>query len=130
MNHSARDSLDAFIIKVKNIEGTNTPTMIIAVLPIIHTVFPPAFVTSPPFASNIAVLQPPFRNTKGIGITTLIIDVLGSETKVKRGTQSDTTYNQGALGIMKGCATLGSEIDAIASIISTSDIPNAAIPTL
>ena len=100
MNHATRDALDAFVFKVKNIEGTDAPTVVVAVLPVVHAVFPPAFVTAPPFASDIAVLQPPFRGTQCIRFATLVIDAPGSQTKIKGPSQSDATDNEGTFGVM------------------------------
>ena len=77
MRHAARDALETLCFSIKNIERTDAPTVVIAILPVIHAVLPPVTILSPPFTSDITILKSPLCRAKGIGVTTLVINVFG-----------------------------------------------------
>lgn len=74
MIHTSRNPLDTFVFQIKDIDWTDAPTLVVTVLPVVHAIFPPFFVVSPPFSCDVAVLQSPFRNAKSIALAAEVID--------------------------------------------------------
>ena len=83
MIHTAGDSLNYPVVNIKDIKRSNTPGVIVTVLPVIHTVLPPVSIIAPPFARDIAMLQSPICSANRIGMATLVKDSFGSQSEVE-----------------------------------------------
>ena len=77
MGHAAWDALETFSFDIKDIKWADAPTVVVAILPVVHAVLPPVTSLTPPFACDIAILKPPLCSTKSIGMATLIANVFG-----------------------------------------------------
>lgn len=128
MGHAAWDALDTFLMEIEHVEGTYAPALIVTVLPVVHAVFPPIAVTSPPFACSIAVAQSPVGGSCGIGIATLVVDVAGSHAEIEYAAEGYPTDNERAAGIMVSSTSDGSKIDAVACIVSSAYVPDPCVP--
>lgn len=55
--HSIWNPLDALAIKIDNIQWTDAPTIVVAILPIVHAILPPSCtgVPSPPLSGDVAI---------------------------------------------------------------------------
>ena len=75
MRRTTGNTLHDSVVRMNNIYGTNTPTLVVPILSIVHTNLPPviASVTSPPLTTNIAVIESPVRDSFGIGFSGSII---------------------------------------------------------
>ena len=77
MTHTSMNALDVPIVQVDDIEGAYAPAEIITVLPIVHAVFPPATVGTPPFSCYKTVVQSPSGGGMGVGVAAFSIDMVG-----------------------------------------------------
>lgn len=127
---AAGDSLHDAVMRMDGIDRADTPTVVIAVLAVVHTYLPPvgAAVATPPFAAYIAVIQSPIRDRSGIGIAGLVIDIIRHEDRINRFTHRDTRDDGGSLLVVTQCLTEKTEIDTVSGIVTSTHIPYAGKP--
>lgn len=127
--HATRDALYVAAVKVDYVKRTYAPAVVVAVLPVVHAVFPPSFVGTPPFSRHIIILQSPAGGFQCVGFPALIIHMIRRHAKVERTSQCYATDDDGSCGIMSGRTACRCKINAVSSIISSAYAPDAYIPS-
>lgn len=127
--HATRDALYVAAVKVDYVKRTYAPAVVVAVLPVVHAVFPPSFVGTPPFSRHIIILQTPAGGFQRVGFPALIIHMIRRHTKVERASQCHAADDDGSCGIMPGRTACWCKINAVSCIIPATYTPDAYIPS-
>ena len=129
MRRTARNALHDAGTVIDDIDRPDTPTVIVAVLAVVHTDLPPITIAgTPPFAGYIMVPQTPVGNGTRAGITRFTIYRIGHQDRIDGSAGSYTRYNcRTALVILERFAE-DTEIDTVAGIITASDSPRTCTP--
>lgn len=79
MAHSSWYALYVIVANPDDIQGADAPRIIVAVLPVVHTVFPPSGIHSPPFSCSITMPQSPFRSHMRVCLSTSLVNTVWSQ---------------------------------------------------
>lgn len=84
MGGSAGNALHDAAVRMDGIDRSYAPTVVVPVLPVVHTYLPPvcASVFPPPFAAYIAVVESPVGYGFGIGEAGLAVHVIGHQNRI------------------------------------------------
>lgn len=123
MAHSAGNSLHRGLVEVEDVKRPDAPAVVVAVLPVVHTVLPPAGVSSPPLTGDVVVIQPPFGGSESVGMAALVIDIFRSHSKIQYPSERDPADYDGPAGIVAGGRARRSKVDSVAGEIAAADIP-------
>lgn len=125
MLHAALDVLGALGAEVVDVDGADAPGVVVAVLPVEHTVLPIAAAVVPPFAGGVVIaLAVAVEDGGGTAPARLVIDIFGGESVVEGAAEGDTADDDdgvvvaqpmGVVGVAKGDQALRGEIDADAA---------------
>lgn len=127
MAHATGDALYVAAVKIDYIKRTYAPAVVVAVLPVVHAVFPPSFIGTPPFSRHIIILQSPAGSFQRVGLSALIIHMIRRHAKVERASQCYATDDDGSCGIMSGRTACRCKINAVSSIITATYAPDSYI---
>ena len=131
MRRSSWDALHDTVTGMDGIDRPDTPTLVVPVLPVIHAYLPPvgAAVPPPPFATYIAVIQPPVGYGFGIGMSRRGIDGVRHKHRIDGLTHRDAGDDCCALLIIAQGFTENAEVDSISGIVTAAYVPYAGEPT-
>ena len=98
--------------------------MVVAVFPVVHAVFPPTAVGTPPFAGGVAVVQSPTCSPEGIGMAALAKDIVRSEPEGNHASEAHAAHNQRACAVVQRGRAGGGEVNAVAGKVAATHVPH------
>ena len=128
--HAAGRALQHIVGERQHVEGPDAPTIVVAVLPVVHAILPPSGVLAPPLARHIVVVEPPTGHIERIGEPTLAIDAAGRNAEIEHAAQRDPAHHERPRGVMERRGAVGGKIDAVAGVVATAHVPYPRVATV
>lgn len=106
-----------------------TPTMIMTILPIMRTMFPPSFIKAPPFSHRVVVLRSPTNNFRYIKFPTLVVRVVEHRTGIRHASRYCTASSSNSYKVVSNHATYQYGVGTISDVVSSTCTPSTCVPS-